>query len=110
VPTSTDVQIFQALYNDDPKWIFVGGDGAILRNKAELSVLAELDMSYLVFSHQWCNRRIEDTCWMLIKGWPKIVLELERLKMPSIIELKYGSSGSVENKGSTASYKFRAKK
>jgi hypothetical protein len=104
---STDIEILQTLHKEDPDWIFVGGDGMILRNKAELAVLAELDLTYLVFSYNWCNKKIEETCWMFIKGWPKVLSELQRLKEHSIVELKYGGNGNVENKGSTASYRVR---
>jgi len=53
--TSPDVEIIQTLYNEDPEWVFVGGDGKILRNKVELSVLAECELTYLIFSHNWSN-------------------------------------------------------
>jgi hypothetical protein len=104
---STDEEIIKSLHDEDPGWVFVGGDGKILRNKVELSVLAECNLTYLVFHHNWCNTVIENTCWMLIKGWPKITSEIERLKVRSIVELKYGSSGSVEIKGATASFRMR---
>jgi len=45
---------------------------------------------------------------MLIKGWPKITSALERLKAHSILELKYGSNGTLEAKGATASFRTGA--
>jgi len=104
---SKDTEILGALHDEDPNWIFVGGDGKILRNRVELSVLAETELTYLIFNHNWCNRKIEDTCWMIIKCWPKIVLEIESLKVHSILELKFSANGSIENKGPTASYRPR---
>jgi hypothetical protein len=104
--TSTDVEIIKSLHEEDPEWIFVGGDGKILRNKVELSVLADCDLTYLIFNHTWCNNPIEETCWMLIKGWPKITSEIERLRVHSIVELKYGSNGNTEIKGATASFRI----
>ena len=106
-PTSTDVEIIKTLYSEDPSWIFASGDGKILQNKAELAVLTECNMTYLLFNHSWCNARLEETCWKLIKGWPKIVGEIERLKEPSIVELKYDSNGKIEVRGATASYRTR---
>jgi hypothetical protein len=106
---STDTHIIRTLYDEDPTWVFVGGDGKILRNKVELAVLADCDLTYLIFNHTWCNKRIEDTCWMMIKAWPKVTSEIERLKVPSIVELKYGSSGSVEIRGATASFRLKSK-
>lgn len=87
--------------------MFVGGDGKILRNRAEIAVLAEIEMTYLVFSHTWCNKRIEETCWMFVKGWPRVVAAVGCLKVPSILEWKYGSEGNVEIRGATASYRCR---
>jgi len=106
---SDDVDIIQTLQQEDPAWVFVGGDGKILKNKVELAALAECDLTYLIFNHVWCNKRIEETCWMMIKGWPRIALEIERLKTHSIVELKYGSRGDVEVKGATASFRTRTR-
>ncbi len=105
--TSRDAEILTALHDEAPDWVFVGGDGKILRNKAELAVLAETDLNYLVLNHVWCNKRIEETCWMLIKGWPKILAEIERLRVHSILELKFSTAGNVENLGPTASFRPR---
>jgi hypothetical protein len=107
--TSTDIDIIQALHSENPEWVFAGGDGKILRNKAELSVLAECNLTYLIFNHTWCNKKIEETCWMIIKGWPKITSEVERLKAHSILDWKYGSNGNVEIKGATASFRARTR-
>ena len=104
---SKDTYILDSLYEEDPEWIFVGGDGKILKNKVELSVLADHNLTYLLFNKQWCGKGIEDTCWMLIKGWPKITAEMQRLKVHSIVELKFGHLGAIEVKGPTASYRMR---
>jgi hypothetical protein len=64
--TSRDIDILKTLYQEDPEWIFVGGDGKILKNKAELEVLREVNLTYLLFDGNWCQKKIEDTCWMLI--------------------------------------------
>lgn len=101
---STDTYILETLYQEDPEWIFVGGDGKILRNRTELAVLADVNLTYLLLAPAWCNKLIEDTCWMIIKGWPKIVSQMERLKEHSIVELKFGCNGCIENRGPTASY------
>lgn len=105
---SEDVEIIRTLYEEDPNWIFVGGDGKILRNKVELAVLAECNLTYLVFNHVWCNKPIVDTCWMIIKGWPRVTSELGQLKTHSIVELKYNQAGVLEIKGATASFKLKA--
>jgi hypothetical protein len=103
---SKDESIIRTLYDEDPSWIFVGGDGKILRNKVEMSVLAECNLTYLIFHHTWCNKTIEDTCWMMIKAWPSIVSGMERLKTHSIVELKYNAKGVLEIKGPTSSFRL----
>ena len=67
-PASEDTFILRTLYDEDPAWVFVGGDGKILRNRAELAVLAEVNLTYLLFDHPWCNKKIKETCWMLIRA------------------------------------------
>ena len=106
---STDIEIIQTLYAEDLEWVFVGGDGKILRNKVELTALAECNLTYLLFQNTWCDKKFEDTCWMLIKGWPRIVSEIERLKAHSIVELTYGSAGNVKIKGATVSFRASAR-
>jgi hypothetical protein len=105
-PDSKDVDIIKTIFSEDPNWVFVGGDGKILKNKVELAVLAECNLTYLIFNHTWCNKKIEDTCWMLVKAWPKITSELERIRTHSIVELKYGASGAIELKGATSSFRI----
>ena len=107
VKSSTDIDIIKTLHDEDPEWIFVGGDGSILKNRVELAVLAECNLTYLIFNHVWCNKRIEETCWMLIKSWPKISQHIDRLAVHSIVELKYGSSGVLDTKGPTASFRIK---
>lgn len=107
IKESTDIEIINALHDEDPEWVFVGGDGQILRNKVELSVLADCDLTYLIFNHAWCNKGIEETCWMMIKAWPKITSEIERLRAHSIVELKYGNSGNLDVRGATASFRMK---
>jgi hypothetical protein len=99
--TSSDIEIITTLYEDDPNWVFVGGDGKILRNKAERLALSECNLMYLFLHSTWCNKRIEDTCWMMLKIWPRVVVEIERLKEHSILDLKYSSTCSIDNKGPT---------
>ena len=102
--SSADTTILQTLHDDDPSWVFAGDDGKILGNKAGLSVLAECNLTYLMFHHAWCNADIKDSCWMLIKRWPDITNAIERLKSRSVLELRYGSNGGVEIKGPTAGF------
>ena len=50
-PTSTDIEIITSLHQEDPEWVFVGGDGKILKYKAKIAVLAERDLTYLMLNH-----------------------------------------------------------
>ncbi|ODU02067.1 MAG: hypothetical protein ABS79_00925 [Planctomycetes bacterium SCN 63-9] len=103
--TSPDTEIIKTLYDEDPNWIFVGGDGKIMRNKAELLALRECNLTYLFLHNNWCNKRIEDTCWMMLKIWPRVKSEISCLKQHSILELKYTSNCSIDNRGPTAAFR-----
>jgi hypothetical protein len=107
---STDLEIMQALHADDPSWVFVGGDGRILKNRAELAALADCDLTYVLLASTWCNKPIEETCWMAIKGWPSVVRAVERLTAHSILEWKYNANGVLESKGPTASFRAKARR
>lgn len=103
--TSQDVDIMSTLHNEDPEWVFVGGDGKILRNASESAVLGDCDLTYIFLNSTWCNKRIEETCWMFVKAWPRILKEIASLKVHSVLELKFGSAGAVNLKGPTSSCK-----
>ncbi len=102
-----DTEIIRTLRDDNPNWVFVGGDGKILRNRVELATLAECDLMSVLLNASWCSKKIEDTCWMMVKLWPRLTAEVERLRAHSIVELKYSSNCQIENRGATADHRIR---
>ncbi len=101
-PKSKDTEIIRTLHREDPGWVFLSGDGMILRNRVERATLAECNLTYVLLHPSWGNRKIEDTCWMMVKLWPNLLAEVGRLKVRSLLDLKYASSLRIDNRGATA--------
>ncbi len=104
---SKDIEIIETLRDDDSEWIFMGGDGKILRNKVELATLANCDLTYILLNHSWCNKKIEEICWMMIKLWPKLTATVEKLKVHSILKLGYSGNCQIDDLGPTADRQLR---
>lgn len=92
-----DVKWIQAVGLWQPKPTIVGGDGRILRNKAECRVLRETGCNYVYLSPGWTNTPIHDYAWKLLKYWPRIVDLVQGCDRQSVIEVKPG--GRIERYG-----------
>jgi len=100
-----DEKWLRALADEDPKWIVVAGDGRIVKNKVQMAVLAEVNLTYFLMVHPWMTMSIEDSAWRLIKVWPEIVGRAQ-VKTPTIFEVKIGKSIKIEEKGPTRQWRI----
>jgi hypothetical protein len=71
----------------EPKPVIVGGDGRILRNKAELRVLRETGCIYVYLSPGWTNTPIHEYAWKMLKYWPEIVGCVQKCDRQSVVEI-----------------------
>jgi hypothetical protein len=71
----------------EPKPVIVGGDGRILRNKAELRVLRETGCNYVYLSPGWTNTPIHEYAWKMLKYWPEIVGCVQKCERQSVVEI-----------------------
>ena len=102
VPGTPDVEWIREVADDEPKPIFVAGDGRILRNKVERRVLRECDLNFVVLAKGWTNLPWNDFAWKIVKAWPKIVDDVGKARRPSVLEVSC-STLKVKLIGRTAS-------
>jgi hypothetical protein len=101
-----DVEWLRDIAQWQPKPVVLGGDGRILRNRAELRVLKECDMMFVYLAPGWTNLPWHDFAWKIIKAWPAIVDNVTRARQPSIFEVS-ASTLKVESRGTVASQRER---
>ena len=48
----------------------LGGDGQILRRKAQRALLRDSNLSFVYLARGWMNIPYEQQAWKLVKAWP----------------------------------------
>jgi hypothetical protein len=97
-----DLVWLETLSRDDPPWIVVCGDGAILTRAAERAALEEAGLTFVCFASSWMKMRFDDQAWRLIKNWNKIAGTVRSAgDRPHIYKVYWGRSVVIEDLGET---------
>lgn len=67
--------------------IIIGGDGRILKNKAEKAVLKECDITFILLSSGWVNLGWHEMAWKMVKVWPDIIKNVSQARFPTLFEV-----------------------
>ena len=95
--STPDVDWMRGLSTWDPAPAVLCGDGRILRNRVERTVLKEADLMFVYLASGWTNIPWPVQAWKIIKVWPDIIKEVSRSRDPSLIEITVKLK--VDNKG-----------
>ncbi len=60
-----------------PTPVILGGDGQILRRKAQRTLLRDSNLSFVYLAKGWMNIPFEQQAWKIVKAWPDIVRNVE---------------------------------
>ena len=96
-----DTTWIPSLGERDPKPIIIGGDGRILKNKAECAALRQADLSFVYLTSGWTNLEWSVFAWKIIKVWPDVVRNVETAMRPTVYEVGPGNL-KVKRIGETA--------
>ena len=108
--TTPDVEWLATLGSDDPSWIVICGDSAILTNAAERAALEEANLTFFCLTKSWMKMTFGDQAWRLVKEWHKIVAKAQSVKdKPRIFKIHWGRSVTIDDFGVTRT-KNRQKK
>lgn len=83
------------LGEDDEPWVLVSGDGRILRNKAERSVLQSTGLPFFCLAPGWLKMKLPEYAWKFVKVWPSIVEHAQHHR-GRIFVVNAGHSSKVE--------------
>lgn len=81
----------------------IGGDGRILRNKAELAQLKGAGLTFVLLAKGWANTKWEAYGWKIIKAWPEIRNNVLKIRVPTVFEVSAGSL-KVTSRGPLANF------
>lgn len=98
---TSDVDWIEAASAWDPRPVILGGDGRILRNKAERTALRAANLSFVYLTSGWTNLAWPVFAWKIVKAWPDIVTNVERSARPNVFEVSPGTL-KVQRIGDTA--------
>lgn len=88
------------LGEEEPAWIVVTTDLAILTRDAERRVLEEADVMFLGFTGRWTKMGIDEQAWRLVKAWPEIVARAkDEAGRPTIFKVHWGKDCKIEKLG-----------
>jgi hypothetical protein len=88
---TADAEWIGAIGAWDPKPVVIGGDGRILRNKAELAALRTADLSFVFLASGWTKLDWNTFAWKIVKAWPGIVENVQRAREPTVFEVRPGN-------------------
>jgi hypothetical protein len=90
-PETPDIDWLQALSKRPDQWAVISGDGAILRNQAERSVLRETNLTFFVLAKNWWNGEFHSRAVQLLKVWPFIVQAALNARKPTVWKVPISS-------------------
>ncbi len=89
--SSSDLEWIEFLRSSSDVWIFISGDGRILRNKPERTALRAAKLSGFVMAPAYQKTPDHQVAAMLVWRWPDI-LRITELVSPSIHEIPFGKA------------------
>lgn len=87
----TDIEWMRAVAKWGDPTVALCGDGRILQNKVERSVLKECNLMFVHLAPGWTNLKWSIFCWKIIKAWPDIVKNVEQAIKPMVFQVKVAS-------------------
>jgi len=91
--SDTDWMPVAASWNGKP--VAIGGDGRILKNKAERRVLKECGLLFVLLSPGWTHLKWDVFVHKIVGTWPDIVRNVEQARYPMLFEVSIGGKVRV---------------
>ena len=84
---SKDLEWIDFLRRSNDEWIFISGDGRILRNRAELAALRSAGLHGFVLAPAYQKTPLNQVASLLVWRWPEIVQITKLIQPPSVHEI-----------------------
>lgn len=93
---STDVEWIAYLKEAKERWIFVPGDGRMLKNKAERAALREAGLLGFILAPAFLKTPLHQAAATLIWRWPDIETVPQLFEPPAIQEIPISRSSKLK--------------
>lgn len=88
--SSADIEWIDLLRKDNQRWIFISGDGRILKNSAERAALRSAGLHGFILSPAYQKTMLHQVAATIVWKWPEIEGVANLLAPPSMHEIPIG--------------------
>ncbi|WP_113408290.1 hypothetical protein [Rhizobiales bacterium] len=92
---STDLEWIDLLRKSNDQWIFISGDGRVLRNPAERAALRSAGLHGFILAPAYQKAPLNQVASILIWRWPEILQITNLLQAPSMHEVPINKSAKL---------------
>lgn len=92
---STDLEWIDHLKTDDTHWVFISGDGRILKNRAERTALRSAGLHGFVLAPAYQKSPLNQVAGTLVWKWPEIEAVTKLVATPSMHEIPIGKGSKL---------------
>ncbi|WP_145316051.1 MULTISPECIES: hypothetical protein [unclassified Rhizobium] len=92
---STDLEWIDLLRKSNDQWIFISGDGRVLRNSAERAALRSAGLHGFILAPAYQKAPLNQVASILIWRWPEILQITNLLQAPSMHEVPINKSAKL---------------
>jgi PIN like domain len=90
--SSTDVEWIEHLRHQSDEWIFISGDGRVLKNAAERAALRSAGLHGFILAPAYQKTPLNQVAATLLWKWPEIEQVTRLLAAPSMHEIPIGKN------------------
>jgi hypothetical protein len=94
---STDLEWIAHLRDDNIIWIFITGDGRVLKNKAERQALRGAGLHGFVLPPAHQKTPLNQVAAQLVLKWPEVEAVIKLVQAPSMHEIPIGRSRKLKS-------------
>lgn len=84
---STDLEWIELLRKSNDQWLFISGDGRVLRNSAERAALRSAGLHGFILAPAYQKAPLNQVASILIWRWPEMLQITNLLQSPSMHEV-----------------------
>lgn len=92
---ATDLEWISHLQADNASWIFISGDGRILKNRAERTALRSAGLHGFVLAPAYQKAPLNQIAATLVWKWPEIDAVIKLVAAPSMHEIPIGKGSKL---------------
>lgn len=92
---SSDMEWIDLLRRDNQHWVFISGDGRVLRNSAERAALRSAGLHGFILSPAYQKTPMNQVAATIVWKWPEIESVVNLLAPPSMHEIPIGRLNKI---------------